>query len=128
MVISIILLILSLIVVFASSLTPFPAANTANNRVLGFILAFDFNHIDPLMLIFNEYVSMCEAGWEPTVILFTVAPWSDTMRRYIDSYNYCYRSQKHVTVRYSIHDKSIGTSLGAEHRKVLSQELNNCIH
>lgn len=53
------LLLLLLLLVMSAS---FPAPNTANNRVLGFILAFDYNHIDPLMLIFNEYVSMCEAG------------------------------------------------------------------
>lgn len=47
------------------------------------------------------------------------------MRRYVDSYNYCYRSQKHVNVTYSIHDKGISTSLGAEHRKVLTEELYN---
>ena len=104
---------------------PFPSPNSDNNRVLGFILAFDYNHIDPLMLIFNEYVSMCEAGWDPTIILFTVLSWPDTMRRYVDSYSYCYRTQKYVKVKYSVHDKSIGIALGAEHRKVLGAEINN---
>ena len=56
------LLLLLLLLLLLTSLASFPAPNTVNNRVLGFILAFDYNHIDPLMLIFNEYVSMCEAG------------------------------------------------------------------
>ena len=72
----IIIIVISLFIKSSSSLSskPFPTPNSDNNRVLGFILAFDYNHIDPLMLIFNEYVSMCEAGWDPTVILFTVLP------------------------------------------------------
>ena len=62
MIMIIILLYLLMILIIVSSLESYPAPYTANNRVLGFILAFDYNHIDPLMLIFNEYVSMCEAG------------------------------------------------------------------
>jgi len=62
----IILLLLLLQLLLLQLSASFPAPNTANNRVLGFILAFDYNHIDPLMLIFNEYVSMCEAGQSST--------------------------------------------------------------
>jgi hypothetical protein len=38
----------------------FPAPNGPNNRVLGVMLSYDFGHIDPLVIILGEYVSMCE--------------------------------------------------------------------
>jgi hypothetical protein len=37
-----------------------PSPHSANNRVLGVMLSYDFGHIDPLVLILHEYVSMCE--------------------------------------------------------------------
>jgi hypothetical protein len=38
----------------------YPTPYTKNNRVMAFILNFDYGHVDPLMLILQEYVSMCE--------------------------------------------------------------------
>ena len=44
-------------------LEDWPAVNTKNNRILGMILNFNNGHIDPMSLIINEYVTMCEHGW-----------------------------------------------------------------
>ena len=41
-------------------LSDYPTRNTKYNRVLGMILNANLGHIDPMMLIINEYVSMCE--------------------------------------------------------------------
>ena len=38
----------------------YPTAYSKNNRIIGFLLTYDLDHIDPLMIILNEYVSMCE--------------------------------------------------------------------
>ena len=38
----------------------FPRPNSNYNTVLGMILAFNFDHIDPLVLIMSQYQSMCE--------------------------------------------------------------------
>jgi len=55
-----------------AQLKNYPKPFTANNRILGMVLTYNTDHIDPLMLIFNEYVSMCEAGWNPTIVLFSI--------------------------------------------------------
>ncbi len=74
----------------------YPAPNTENNRVLGMILAFNHDHIDPLMLIFNEYVSMCEAGWKPSLVIFTTVHWSLQMKRMFRQKSFCYRTNSSI--------------------------------
>jgi hypothetical protein len=103
----------------------YPTPFTKNNRVMGFILAFNHYHIDPLLLIMNEYVSMCEAGWLPTIVLFTTVHWSEALLRYFRQKNYCYRIGASFEIRTSEHDPSINVALGAQHRAYLGNELNN---
>lgn len=103
----------------------FPAENTPENRVLGLILAYNFDHIDPLLLILNEYVSMCEGGWAPTVVLFTVVNWSKRLKRYLSYNTYCYRTASSIPIRYHLAPESISIGLGALHRRVVADELNN---
>lgn len=47
--------------------TTYPLPFTKHNRILSMILAYDLSHIDPLVLIINEYVSMCEGNIVATV-------------------------------------------------------------
>jgi hypothetical protein len=103
----------------------FPTAFSPNNRIMGFILAYSFNHIDPLVLIFNEYVSMCEGGWDPTIVIFTTSNWTATMQRYMRQRTYCYRLGRSINIRLDVHDRSIGTSLAAEHKRILREELEH---
>lgn len=103
----------------------FPTANSEKNRVMGFILAFSYDHIDPLILILTEYVSMCEGGWDPTVVLFTTVQWTPAMFRYIRQKTYCYRTNAAIKVRTEVHPKDVGTALAAKHRPYLEKELNN---
>jgi hypothetical protein len=46
----------------------YPDKITTNNKVMGLLLSYDLAHIDPLVLILNEYVSMCEGGWNSTMV------------------------------------------------------------
>ena len=41
------------------------------NKLLGMILSFDLTHSDPIDVILFEYLSMCEGGWNVTIIFFT---------------------------------------------------------
>jgi hypothetical protein len=50
-----------------------PAAFTSNNKILAMILAYNFNHFESLVRVFQEYVAMCEGGWDPKVVLFVSA-------------------------------------------------------
>jgi hypothetical protein len=106
-------------------LTSFPTAFTRFNKVMGFILAFNYDHIDPLLLIFNEYTSMCEGGWDPTVLLFTTVNETERMYRYLESKTFCYRLGRSIHIKYSVHDPSISIALSVVHRSVLAQEVEN---
>ena len=103
----------------------FPTPNTEHNRIMAFILNFAHDHIDPLLLILNEYVSMCEGGWEPTVVLHTTSNWTSTMHRYMRQRTYCYRKGASINIRVDIHDKSVGTGLSMKHKRILQEELDN---
>jgi hypothetical protein len=103
----------------------YPTPFTKHNKVIGFILAYNHYHIDPLLLIMNEYVSMCEAGWSPTVVMFTTVHWSEALLRYYRQKSFCYRTNSSVEVRTSEHDPSINIALGAQHRQYLAKEINN---
>ncbi len=89
------------------------------------ILSYNFDHIDPIMLILGEYQSMCEGGWSPTVVFFSSVPWSAQIQRLFRQRTYCYRTNTSVPIRISVHDPSISIALGAEHRKYMQNEINN---
>lgn len=103
----------------------YPAPFTPHNRVIGFVLSFNLYHIEPVILILNEYVSMCEAGWDPTLIFFTTIHWSDTLLRYMKAKTYCYRKGDSIVVKSSEHNATIGIALGAEHRRYLGNVVND---
>lgn len=97
----------------------YPTPFTKHNRVVGFILAFNFYHIDPIIYILNEYTSMCEAGWNTTLVFFTTVHWSPAMIRYMKQKSYCYRSDTSVNILVSEHDPAINVGLGAQHRSYM---------
>jgi hypothetical protein len=76
----------------------YPAPFTANNNIMGLLLCFDFCHIDPLILIVNEYTSMCEGGWNTSMVLFTSADWTPKLRRYMKYKSYCYRIENFIDI------------------------------
>jgi hypothetical protein len=94
----------------------YPQALSANNRVMGLILTYNFDHIDPLLIIINEYVSMCEGGWNTTIVLTTASDWTDKLRLYLRFKTYCYRIGNYIDIRYDNHNSTVGTLLGAKHR------------
>jgi hypothetical protein len=103
----------------------YPTSFTTNNRVLGMVLTFNLVHIDPLIMILNEYVSMCEGGWEPTIVIFTVVNWSQQLRRLMRQKVYCYRTQSFIPIITSVHDSNVGTGLGAQHRVYMAEHLDS---
>jgi hypothetical protein len=103
-----------------SIVDPYPTPFTDNNRILGLLLNFNFGHIDPLMMIFNEYTSMCEGGWLPTVVLFTTVDWTNKLKRIVKTRNFCYRINRPLEIKAIKYPKSINIGLAAEHRKYMA--------
>lgn len=93
-------------------LKDFPTAYSERNRVMGMLLTFNFDHIDPLMLIVGQYQSMCEGGWYPTVVIFTTVDWSEMLKRYFRKKTFCYRINASIPIVVDVHPPSIGFGLG----------------
>ena len=103
----------------------YPTPFTKNNRVLGMVLSYNHYHIDPIILIANEYVSMCEGGWSPTVVIYTTVSYSLQLMRYFEQKLYCTRTNSSIPLRTEVRPPSLMTGLGAEHRKTVAQEYDN---
>ena len=104
---------------------PFPTPFSPNNRVLGLICHYNMDHIDSLYLILTEYVSMCEGGWEPKIVLFTTADYTPPTRRIMQYRTYCYRTNASLALEYSVHDPSISINLAAQHRRYMNGQVKN---
>jgi hypothetical protein len=104
---------------------PDPAPFTPYNRVLGLVCAYNYGHIDPLTLILNEYLYMCEGGWDPIVALFTTERWTSKVKRLYADKLYCYRTNSSVEIRHMVFPKTINVALAAEHRKYMAKVVNN---
>ncbi len=103
----------------------YPAPFTEHNRILGLILSFDLYHIDPLIIIFNEYVSICESGWSPTIVLYTTVNYSLELMRYCEQKLYCARTNSSIPLLIEVRPPALKTGLGAEHRVTVANELDH---
>jgi hypothetical protein len=105
---------------------PKPFSPGGYNKVLGLVLAYGFDHVDPFMLLLlPEYVSMCESGWDPTMVIFTAAHWTPLLRRLMVERAYCTRLGRNVKIEWAVYNKTISTFLAAEHRKYIAARLND---
>lgn len=106
-------------------LIDFPEAHTNHNRLFIQVLHYDLHHIDPLMLNINEFLSMCEGGWSPTVVIFTCANYTSTILRYITEKSYCYRTKSYMKIIIRRYDKDVGNWLAAPHRLIALENIND---
>jgi hypothetical protein len=93
------------------------------NRVFGMLLSFDLTHSDAVEIILAEYLSMCEAGWNVTLMFYTTEAWSAELFTLTRRRTYCYRINESIGIKFSVHAKSLGTSLSAQHRSELREHL-----
>lgn len=119
------LLLFSVVLTVKSKSLNFPTANTAYNRILGLICSYNMDHIDSLYLILQEYVSMCEGGFDPNVVIFTTSDYTPQARRLIKYRTWCYRSNSSIKIEYNVHDPSISINLASLHRKYMGSQVNN---
>jgi hypothetical protein len=103
-----------------------PRPFSKNNRLLGMLLMFDFHHIDSFMLlVLPEYVSMCEGGWDPDLVIFTTVEWSPMTRRLMREKAYCYRTNKDVNIKWATYNPSISIALAAQHRIYMTKHVED---
>lgn len=102
----------------------FPQPFTPFNRMLGIILANELNRMDPIMIILNEYKSMCESGWKPTISFFTSENVTESIRLLIRDKLWCYHIESYIPVVWNIRDQ-LGIQLAHDTRLYFRQEVNN---
>ncbi|RYH29302.1 hypothetical protein EON65_09030 [archaeon] len=78
------------------------------------VLSFEFTRTDPIILLLHEYRSMCEAGWNPTVMFLTTNHLSESVRNFFRSKVYCYRTKEYIPIQYTVRPKSLGNKLAEE--------------
>jgi hypothetical protein len=106
-------------------LIDFPEPNTAHNRIFIQILHFDLHHMDSLELNLNEYLSMCEAGWNPSILIHTCGNYTNTVLKYIMDRTFCYRTKSFLPIKIRQYDSDIGVWLAAPHRLVAKEHIND---
>jgi hypothetical protein len=103
----------------------FPQPNTERNRFFIQILHHNLHHFDSLQLLLNEFNSMCEGGWEPTIMLHTCANYSQFLMFEVVEKLFCYRINKFLPITVRQYDSDIGVWLAAPHRRVAKEFINN---
>lgn len=98
--------------------------STEFNRVLIIILAYNLAHIDPVMYTLNEYLTMCEAGWNVSVTILTANAWPKNLIDNVRERNYCYAIDESYSIKFEVH-RFAGLSLSRYHRDIVSRELQN---
>mmetsp|Transcript_28299 Transcript_28299/g.38967 ORF Transcript_28299/g.38967 Transcript_28299/m.38967 type:complete len:287 (+) Transcript_28299:662-1522(+) len=102
-----------------------PRPFTNNNRILSIVLSFNLDHAESIGFILRQYVSICEAGWNPTVAFLTVVPrWEANVTSYFDAKYFCYRTNESLKIEYSIHDPQLGHYLTVQHRPFIAKNMD----
>ena len=104
----------------------FPDLKSENNSLLAFIHAFDFLHLDPLLITLIEYVSLCESGWNVSIIIVSTKIWKSALQTSMRSKAFCYRSRSSIPIRYMVHQPGQNeTEYSILHSDILLNEIQN---
>jgi hypothetical protein len=103
----------------------YPRPHSSHNRILGMILAFNFNRIESILIALQEYKNMCEAGWMPSIHFITATTPSERLQRYFENKNFCYRIQRSIPMVYRQYNGSEKFLLSEHNRECVSEQLQN---
>jgi len=92
-------------------------------KILGIVTSFDLSHFDSLQLIFEQYLSMCEAGWVVKTVILSSIKWSNLLTDFIKPRYYCFRKSAYLDIR--IDTSNMTLMLASLHRRVVAEELEN---
>jgi hypothetical protein len=103
----------------------YPAAFTSNNRILIQLLSYDLHHFESLEVNLNEYLSICEGGWNPQIIIHTCAKYTDKLLEYILERLYCYRISNTVPLTILQYDSDGKEWLSNPSRNIVRHDIDN---
>lgn len=76
-----------------------PMPFTENNRIITMIVSYHLHHFEPIIETLKNCKYMCEAGWSPTIVIFTAGNVTHNIRNYVNSHLYCYRTEVNCSLR-----------------------------
>ena len=96
-------------------------------KIISYILFFDMKHIQSMLMIMQEYRSVCEGGADVSIVLFTTLRDENARRlkKHLLENAFCYRVSQHLNVTLATHSPSTSIFLSEEHRKHISSDLEN---
>lgn len=109
----------------SSNMTYWTPTAIYGSKLLVMTLSFDISHCDALDEILQEYLNMCEGGWDVTVIFYSTVRWSPELLTHYRRRTFCYRISDSINFLFSIHHKDISINLASVHRKELALHVNN---
>jgi hypothetical protein len=86
-------------------------------RILGIVLVFDLSRPEGMMARLDEYLSMCEAGWDVNVVLLSTigVNWaSESLRNFIAGKYHCSRIQSVFGIQVEQYDGALGIYLAGK--------------
>jgi len=84
-------------------------------------------HIQSMLMIMQEYRSVCEGGADVSIVLFTTLRDENARRlkRHLLENAFCYRVGYHLNLTLATHSPSTSIFLSEEHRKHIPNDLEN---
>ncbi len=100
-----------------------PTPYSDHNRIRVYILNYDLYHTESLLNLLNEFVSMCEGGWEVSPLLYTCANYTTHLRTQLLHKTFCSRTQSYLKVEIKQFDSEVGNWLSIHHRTMMKEDL-----
>lgn len=99
--------------------------NSTDKKVLVMVVSVHIEaRVESLMVLLSEYQAMCEAGFDPRMVLFTFSAPSVQVNEYLLSKVYCYRLHQYLPLGYSVHNASSSFNLPDFTRSYMANVLN----
>ena len=78
--------------------------------------------MESIIIILHEYRSICEAGFLPSLVIFTFTTMTSDLIHYLQAKLYCYRTQSYIPIQYNTYNSSLKYQLADQHRIFLQQD------
>ena len=97
----------------------------ASKRIMVNLLAYNLNHLKSIIIIFNEYKLICEAGWKPTIFFYTGIDLDNEILSYLEEKSYCYSTNSSIPMKVIKFDHSLGIYLSQVHRTYVENHIHD---
>ncbi len=99
----------------------------SESRILGMVLAFDLGHKGALHIVLDQYLALCEKGYNTNVVLYTSTKdtWEESYYKYLQERYVCKRLQATMGLQVDKYSINMNIKVAEKHRILLKQEIDN---